>query len=101
MATYLDVYNLRYASSIIQSRLTVAIIKASTDILNESALTSNHVNRLIWSKNAIKDVNSKIEQMYWPLVMNSTIQTGGEGSSDSDIQFVVNSFIDSFADGSN
>lgn len=96
---YIDTWNLRFVSSNLKCRAAVAVAKAAQDILNEVPETANHANRVIWAKEALLDCLGKAEQMLWPLVSNATISAAGESCTDSDIQFVVNSNIDSFATG--
>lgn len=100
MATYIETWNLRFVSSNLKCRTAVAVAKAAQDIINESPATTNHANRVIWAKEALLDCMAKAEQMLWPVVSNATIASAGESATDSDIQFVVNSNIDSFATGS-
>jgi len=77
----------------------VAVAKAAYDILNEDAGTANHANRVIWANQTLADAKSKAEQMMWGLVTNATIAAAGDAATDNDIQFVVNSYINSFAQG--
>jgi hypothetical protein len=96
---YLDTYNLRYESANLLNRTTVAVAKAAYDILNEDPGYTNHANRVIWARQALGDTKSKAEQMMWGVVTNATIAAAGDDATDNDIQFVVNSYIDSFAQG--
>lgn len=96
---YLDTYNLRYTSANLKNRTVVAVAKAAYDILNEDAGTANHANRVIWANQALADAQGKAEQMMWGLVTNATIAAAGDAATDNDVQFVVNSYINSFAQG--
>lgn len=97
---YSDVYNLRYESTSIKSRVEVAVTVAAQDILNEDGAVDNHANRVLWAQWALKNSRAAADQMMWGVVGNATIQTEGDSSSDADIQFVVNGLVDTFADGS-
>lgn len=99
MATYEQIWALRYNSENLRRRTSVAVARAAFDVLNEPALTPNHVNRAQWAKAALRDAEAMTQRMFWGLVSNATIQASGEASSDGDIQFVINSLIDSVADG--
>jgi hypothetical protein len=97
---YVDVYNLRYESVNLSNRAEVAVTIAARDVLSEDPATDNHANRVIWAHWALANSRKASDQMMWGLVANSTVQTNGDSTSDNDIQFVINSLIDSFADGS-
>ena len=97
MATLLEIYNLRYEAVNLKNRTTAAIAKAATDVLNEDPGTANHANRLVWAGSALDNATAMAERMMWGVLSNATIQANGESSTDNDIQFVVNSLIDSYA----
>jgi hypothetical protein len=99
MATYLDIYNLRRMSSNLRNRVTVAVVKAAQDVLNEDAGTPNHAGRLRWAQTALQDAEGMAERLLWGVVGNAAIQANGEASADGDLQFVVNGLIDTFAMG--
>ena len=99
MATYQEVFALRYNNEVLRRQTAVAVAKAAFDVLNEDPLTANHANRVNWAKFALKSTADMVERMMWGVVSNSTIQAQS-GGTDSDIQFVVNSLIPSVADGS-
>lgn len=92
----LDVYNLK-SNAEFKARIAAAVASAANDILNEDPGTTNHAERVVWAKAAMKDAEGSAEQMLWSVVQNPTIQTNGLASSDNDIQFVVNSNVDYFA----
>lgn len=97
MATYNDIYNLRYSSSDLMNRTTVAVAKAAQDVLSEAQNTPNHAARLDWARAALDDARRMADRMLWGVLANGAIQNSGEASSDSDIQFTVNSLIDTYA----
>jgi hypothetical protein len=58
----------------------------------------DNAERIGWAKTSLRAAESNAEQMLWTVVQNPTIQTAGaEDATDSDIQFVVNSNINTFA----
>lgn len=79
------------------SRFTAAIWQAAVDIVNEAQATPNHADRIAWAKRAV--LADGKAQHYAAVVMrmavceNATLQTLGKDVSDSDIQFIVNSYI--------
>lgn len=78
----------------------VAIRKAAIAIENESEGTSNHANRLVWATSAKSDPDSAVIAMKAAILDNATIAADPNGATDNDVQFVVNSLIDTFATGS-
>jgi len=92
----IDQYNLK-SNAEFKARIASAIAKASNNIINEDPGTTNHTERLVWAKNAIINAETVAEQMLWLVVQNPTIQTNGLSSSDNDIEFVVNSYINFLA----
>jgi len=100
MASYDQIYNLRYASSVLRNRVTVATIMAARAIIAEVITTTNHDNRVIWAKQAIKDAPGKAEQILWGLTTHATIQDTGEATTDAALQTAVDQLINFFADGS-
>lgn len=97
MATLAELYNLRFTSAGLKNRTVAAIAKAAQDVLNESDQTANHTARVAWAKLALADAPAMAEKMLWGLLSNATIAGDGEAATDNDIQFVVNSLIDTFA----
>lgn len=99
MATYIEIFNLRFESTNLRTRAVVAVAKAAQDILNEDPSTTNHTARIAWARQALQDTARTADAMLWGLVGNATIQANGEASPDGDIQFVINSLVDQFAAG--
>lgn len=69
------------------------------DVLNEDPGTANHVNRVIWAKDALVNAEAVAGRMFWGVLGNATIAAAGEAATDNDIQFVVNGLINTFATG--
>lgn len=76
-----------------------ACFVAARDIKNEDAGTANHVNRLIWASNAEENCKGTAREMLRDVLSNATLAADVDGAIDSDIQFVVNSFINTYATG--
>ena len=96
MATLAEIANLAQDESFI-SRIAAAVGKAATDVINEDPGTTNHANRLLWAKGAMANIDSVTPAYAWTIVQNATIQTAGVEATDNDIQFVVNSNVNSWA----
>jgi hypothetical protein len=81
----------------ILARFTAAVWQAAVDIVNEAPATQNHAERIAWAKRAVL-VDGKA-QHYAALILrmavceNTTLQTLGNDVTDSDIQFIVNSYV--------
>lgn len=88
-------------------QVAYACKKAAYDITQEDPGTTNHAERLQWSRNVTLTDDAPLKwarKMVWRVLDNATIQSGiGSGGSstatDSDVQFAVNSLIDEFALG--
>jgi hypothetical protein len=94
MATYAQMYDV-WQSEGLRKSVVIACLKASNDILAEDPGTTNHANRIVWAKAVIQDPFLKALEMSSGVVMNAVIQTGTY--VDNDVQFVVNSLVDTFA----
>lgn len=97
MATLQELYNLWHEGSDLRARVAAACAKASNDVLNEDAGTANHANRLVWARTTLMDIDAMATRMFWAVISNATIAAAGNAATDNDIQWVVNSWIDSFA----
>jgi hypothetical protein len=74
-----------------------ALAKASYDVINESGATQYHTERLAWAITTIKNPEDVMEKMIWMVLQNPTIISSGTTFVENDIQFVVNSYINTFA----
>lgn len=79
-----------------------ACLKAAYDVLNEDPGTTNHADRMTWA-NVILGVDESAvqgkvtQQMKYAIASNATLQANPEGTSDNDIQYIVNSQLDTLA----
>lgn len=87
------------ADHVLWKQCYVAIIKAANDIRNEAENTANHASRLKWAQEAEQDCEEKVNEMKYRVLQNASIAAAPTTSSDSDVQWVINSLIDSFATG--
>ncbi len=92
----IGIYNL-YRNTELRARTAAAIADAAQDVLNEADATPNHVNRLVWARDALTNAEPVAKRMFWGLLGNSTIQDSGEASTDNDIKYVVAGLINTFA----
>lgn len=100
---YSDIYTAATdPDHVLRKQVAVAIASAATDILNESSSTENHANRLSWAKKVKLNNEAPVNEagvMIWKVLENATIQASPATAGDSDVQFVVNSLIDTFTVG--
>ncbi len=103
MADLIDIADLFVNGNVLKKRILGACLQAAWDIQNESAGTDNHENRLIWANavlSGVDEARSCADDLVGLVLSNATIQASGEDATDNDVQFVVNSLIDTVADGS-
>lgn len=72
---------------------------AARDIESEDAATQNHANRLVWAARVKANRKAVAREMLGDVLENATLAAALETSAVNDIQFVVNSLIDTFATG--
>lgn len=98
MATLMEIDGLVLGAPTLFQRFRAARLKAAWDIMNEDPGTTNHADRVTWANSIIADYESSdVQSEYRLFLSNTTIQTSGISSTDNDIQFVVNSFVDTWA----
>jgi hypothetical protein len=77
----------------------VAVLKAAADIRNEDSETSNHPNRLTWANEVASNPAAMVRKMKCRIMENSTLAAAPTEATDSDVQYVINLLIDTFATG--
>ena len=84
---------------VLRKQVIVSCQKAATDILNEAAGTENHGQRLQWSRKILRSGGAAAEgeKMIWEVLANAAIQAAPTNATDNDVQFVVNSLLNTFA----
>lgn len=98
MATFQEIYALRFQSANLRERTTIATANAAQAVIAENPATANHANRLKWAHYALVKTIEASERMLWPVVTNASIQNSGDAAPDSDIQWQVNQSVDVMAD---
>lgn len=99
MATLDEINDLVVGAPKLRQRFQASRLKAAWNILNEAANTTNHAARLTWANKIINIYESDLDKEYRRFLSNATIQTAGNSATDNDIDFVVSSFVDTFAGG--
>jgi hypothetical protein len=97
---YVDIFAAATVTDhVLRKQTAVALHKAAVDILNESAATENHSQRMAWARRVIASPEEWAAKAIWKVLENATIQASPAEASDNDVQFVVNSIVDSLAKG--
>lgn len=88
------------ASPLFDKVISACLVAAET-IRNENVATNNHVNRLVWAKQAFQNPKTKAAELFGALLAANAgvTQTQIEQAGDPAIQSAVDAAIDIFADG--
>jgi hypothetical protein len=79
-----------------QGRCLVAMWRAAQDVAAEAETTPNHQARKDWASRVLQDkANITPRQLVMQVMRNPTIAGAGTAAPDGDIQFQVNSVLDS------
>ena len=100
MSNYTTSYAIRYSTPHLSQQTEVAVVTAAINIQNEDPATADHANRLRWANWAIPNSSVAWAPFAWPvannpsIISNITADPSGQGVPDSDVQFVVNSYVE-------
>jgi hypothetical protein len=100
MSDYTTSYAIRYSTPHLSQQTEVAVETAAVSIQNEDPATADHANRLRWANWAIPNSSVAWIPFAWPVANNSTIvgkvsaDPSGQSVLDSEVQFVVNSYVE-------
>jgi hypothetical protein len=100
MSDYTTSYAIRYSTPHLSQQTEVAVETAAVAIQNEDAGTADHANRLRWANWAIPNSSVAWQPFAWPVANNPSIvqkvtaDPSGQTVPDSDVQFVVNSYVE-------
>lgn len=97
----LDTYHLSFDSTL-RARIAGGCWKSAADILNESPSTTNHTNRVLWAKKVLTENadGPMVRSLSVNCAQNATIAAAGAAAAtDNDILFVIDSLVDTYADG--
>lgn len=95
----IDLYDAHHADTDLWRQVAGACIVAANDIENEDPGTGNHTNRLIWASQAKISPKGKAIEMLSEVLNNTTVRDSLPVALDTDVQFVVNSLVDTYATG--
>lgn len=100
MSDYTVSYSIRYSTPHLSQQTEVAVVTAAVQIQNEDPATSDHANRVRWANWAIPNSSVAWQPFAWPVANNPSIvalvteDPSGQTVLDSDVQFVVNSYVE-------
>jgi len=100
MSDYTTSHVIRYSTPHLSQQTEVAVVTAAVSIQNEDPATPDHANRLRWANWAIHNSSVAWQPFAWPVANNPSIvekitaDPSGQTVPDSDVQFVVNSYVE-------
>ena len=100
MSNYTTSYAIRYSTPHLSQQTEVAMVTDAVNIQNEDPATSDHANRLRWANWAIPNSSIAWQPFAWPVANNPSIiqqvtaDPSGQTVPDSDVQFIVNSYVE-------
>lgn len=97
MANLKQIDSLIIGNPELRQKFRASRIKAAWNILNESPSTENYLIRKAWADKIITNYEVDLDKEYRLLCSNSTIQANPDEATDSDIDYVVASFINEWA----
>ena len=102
MATLEDISKMVDAQSRLRWKFRGGVIKLASYILQtELESVTNHANRVLWAKDVLYNgnVNQRTSEMYLLGMTNDTIVSNGDNALDSDVEWVIDHFLNSVATG--
>jgi hypothetical protein len=85
--------------SVLLNQVAGACLSCAFDIVNEDAGTQNHSNRIAWTERVKRNPIQEAMNMVVHVCENATIAAALPTPTDSDVKFVVASYIDTYATG--
>jgi hypothetical protein len=97
----IDVSKLLNARGALWEKFRGAVIKAAASVYAEDAATVNHANRMLWAEDVLLNgnINQRAEELYRLGMTNADITTNGDASPDTDVEWLVNFFLNTVARG--
>jgi hypothetical protein len=101
VATYAELFDLG-SNSALKNKVAVCILVAADTIRTEDGGTANHVNRLLWAKDAFLNPLKYVQPMWdAALAQNKSLSTAQiSGASDANLQTAIDAVVNIFATGS-
>lgn len=101
MTTLTQVSQLLDTTGALYHKVRGAVINKASAVYSELPATANHANRLLWAQDVLLkgNVDSRTKEMYRLCMTNGTIVAAGESAIDSDVEWVVDFFLNTVAGG--
>lgn len=96
-STTADSYNRIFESVEIRKRTMGFILKAIVSVINEDPGTTNHSMRLKYAYDCLQEPSDYLDAYMVQMANNSTVRLNGNAVIDSDLEWVVNSVLDTIA----
>jgi hypothetical protein len=84
----------------LHKKVARAIDKAARDVINEDVGTEHHVERLVWAhtvRRKVERIQTEAHRWIVAVLDNAAVAAAGNAAEDSDVQFVVNSLVNTMA----
>ena len=94
MATYQELHELTHNAALL-ARVMTAVAVAAETIRSEDPATTNHVERVRWAQQALRNVDGTARGLMWIVMAQNRQFTVAqiEGASDAALQAAVNGAI--------
>jgi len=100
MATYAEMFDIA-SKNLIRDKVTVAVAMQAEVIHKELDTVPNHVNRMLWAKEALIAPHEMASKIMWAIVVQNAAYTSAQiiGASDAATLTAVANTVDLFATG--
>ena len=92
-----ELYKAYVGESDFWKQVAGACMSAAIDIVNESAGTPNHANRILWAVLVRDNAKGMAKSMLADIVKDSTIAADVEAATDAQVQSVVDGLVNQYA----
>jgi predicted RNase H-like nuclease len=97
MANLKQIDSLIVGNPELRQKFRASRIKAAWFVVNEDPATQHHLLRKAWANKIIANYEADLDMEYRWLCSNATIQANPDAATDSDIDYVVATFLNQWA----
>ncbi len=97
MANLKQIDSLIIGNPELRQKFRASRIKAAWAVVNEDPATPHNALRKVWANKIISNYEADLDTEYRWLCSNTTIQANPSEATDSDIDFVVSTFLNKWA----
>lgn len=94
MATFIEIYNLRFNFEL-NARAQVALAFVAQEVLQEDPIIKDHDLRLAWANRVLIDTKGEVEKIMWGVAGDVGFQTKGQ-ATDQELKDIVTKLVDVF-----